>query len=663
MAKTAILKVRIISDGSAAGSGFKTATGNLDKFEKQVDKASKVAALAGGVVLGLAGKAVQAASNLEQAAGAVDSVFQGQAEAVHRLGENAATAVGLSSRAYQESAAVLGAQLQNLGFAGDQLVGTTDGLIALGADLAATFGGTTQDAVNALSAAFRGERDPIERYGVSIKQTQVNAWLAANGMSGLEGAAKSAAEAQATHALILEQTASAQGQFAREADTLATQQQKASAALEDSAAAIGANLLPVIANLAGHLRGVTESIGTQPGLWTGIAIAVLGVSGSILALNGAIKLYRAAMVTLGALKAIWAGLQAAAFAYYTGSTVASSQSAAVQLGTWLGVHARMLVLWVTQRVAAVGTWIAVQVQAALSATATAGAWAVSHARMLGLWVTQRVAAVGTWLAVQAQAALSAAATATAWVVGNARAAASFLITRGAMLAGAAATAVVTAAQWAWNAALSANPIGIVILAVVALVAGFVLLWNKSETFRNAVTAVGAAGVAAFNWLKSGVMTAVGAIVSLWNKTEGLRNVIGSAMRAALNPIAAVRSAFDRVASAVSAVIGWISRIRFPKPPSWLRFGASPAFAPTALLTAAAGPTANVSAFSTPRIDAGPVAAGSSAEPSVTINNTINVDGALDPRAVADQIRGILSDVDRARGSKTAGRLARSVSRV
>ena len=622
MAKTAILKVRIISDGSGSGAGFKSATSNLDKFEAKVDKASRVAAVAGGAVLGLAGKAVQAASNLEQAAGAVDSVFQGQAEAVHRLGENASTAVGLSSRAYQESAAVLGAQLQNLGFAGDQLVGTTDGLIALGADLAATFGGTTQEAVNALSAAFRGERDPIERYGVSIKQTQVNAWLAANGMSGLEGAAKSAAEAQATHALILEQTASAQGQFARESDTLAAQQQKASAALEDSSAAIGANLLPVIANLAGHLRGVTAAIGTQPQLWAGIAVAVLGVAGAVLALNGAIKLYRAAMVAVGALKAIWAGLQAAAFAYYYGSTAASSSSAAVQVGTWIGAHARMLALWISQRAAAVGTWIAVAAQAAISAAATAGAW----------------------------------------IAANARAAASFLITRGAMLAGAAATGVVTAAQWAWNAALSANPIGLVILAVAALVAGFVLLWNKSETFRNAVTAVGDAGVAAFNWIKSGVMTAVGAIQSLWNRTEGLRNVISSAMRAALNPIAAVRSAFDRVASAVSAVIGWISRIRFPRPPSWLRMSASPAFAPATFALAEAT-TANVSAFSRPMIDAGPVAAGSSGMPAVTVNNTINVNGALDPRAVADQIRGILSDVDRARGSAGAASLRRSVTRV
>ena len=40
------------------------------------------------------------------------------------------------------------------------------------------------------------------------------------------------------------------------------------------------------------------------------------------------------------------------------------------------------------------------------------------------------------------------------------------------------------AQIAWNAAMTANPIGIVIAAVAALVAGFVLLWNKCEGFRN-----------------------------------------------------------------------------------------------------------------------------------------------------------------------------------
>lgn len=38
----------------------------------------------------------------------------------------------------------------------------------------------------------------------------------------------------------------------------------------------------------------------------------------------------------------------------------------------------------------------------------------------------------------------------------------------------------TAAQWALNVAMTANPIGIVIVAIGALVGAFIVLWNKSE---------------------------------------------------------------------------------------------------------------------------------------------------------------------------------------
>ncbi|HIZ77991.1 MAG TPA: peptidoglycan DD-metalloendopeptidase family protein [Firmicutes bacterium] len=44
--------------------------------------------------------------------------------------------------------------------------------------------------------------------------------------------------------------------------------------------------------------------------------------------------------------------------------------------------------------------------------------------------------------------------------------------------------LMTAAQAALNAVMSANPIGIIIIAIGALVAAFVVLWNKSEAFRN-----------------------------------------------------------------------------------------------------------------------------------------------------------------------------------
>lgn len=71
---------------------------------------------------------------------------------------------------------------------------------------------------------------------------------------------------------------------------------------------------------------------------------------------------------------------------------------------------------------------------------------------------------------------------------------------------AAATKVWTAMQWLWNAAMTANPIGLIILAIVALVAAVVLLWKKNEGFRKAVQAVWAAvwGAirAVWDWVKA-----------------------------------------------------------------------------------------------------------------------------------------------------------------
>lgn len=49
-----------------------------------------------------------------------------------------------------------------------------------------------------------------------------------------------------------------------------------------------------------------------------------------------------------------------------------------------------------------------------------------------------------------------------------------------------ATALWTAAQWLLNIALNANPIGLIVLAIAALVAIFVVVYKNSETFRKAV---------------------------------------------------------------------------------------------------------------------------------------------------------------------------------
>src|SRR5690606_23988483 len=89
-------------------------------------------------------------------------------------GKTADQQAGLSRNAFNQLAAPIGAMLANAGFGMEEVSDRTIDLTKKAADLAATFGGPVDDAMNAIASLMRGESNPIERYGVSILQTDVN---------------------------------------------------------------------------------------------------------------------------------------------------------------------------------------------------------------------------------------------------------------------------------------------------------------------------------------------------------------------------------------------------------------------------------------------------------------------------------------------------------
>ncbi|MEX0158222.1 MULTISPECIES: hypothetical protein [unclassified Microbacterium] len=303
--KSAVLAIRIIADGKQAGREFAETNKQVAAFDDGMGKAAGGAAILAAGIGVLAYQAGQSASNLQQATGAIESVYGTHANEVKKMADAAAENVGLAESQYMELSSVIGSQLKNMGVPMNDLAGQTDDLVSLGADLAATFGGSTSDAVSALASLLRGERDPIERFGVSIKQADVNAQLAAMGMADLEGEAAKSAETQAVLALLTKQTADVTGQFARETDTAAGSQQIANAQYENAMAVLGERLLPIMAQFSTMLADVALWVAENSELVTALAVVLGTFAGAILIANGAISAYRTIAAIATAAQIAW----------------------------------------------------------------------------------------------------------------------------------------------------------------------------------------------------------------------------------------------------------------------------------------------------------------------------------------------------------------------
>lgn len=306
--------VPIVSEWNPRGlnraiADIQAAEGRMGKIGAATAAAAPAAAVALAGIGAAAVYAAAQASTLEQAEGAVTSVFADQAAKVMEAAR-AAQQIGLSQAQYGQQAALLGSKLKALGTSQADLAPQSERLIRLGADLAATYGGTTADAVSALSSLLSGETDPIERYGASIKQSDVNARLAAQGMSGLEGEAAKQAETQARLALLFEQTASAQGQAGRESESTAARWQRLQATVANLAAEFGERLLPYLEKMGAAGERALAWIGENQGAVTAIIAGVAALAVGIVSLNIAFKAMEVARAAAVAVRMLNAALMA-----------------------------------------------------------------------------------------------------------------------------------------------------------------------------------------------------------------------------------------------------------------------------------------------------------------------------------------------------------------
>lgn len=293
------------SSGGAFSSAFKGAMTGV------------AAAFSVGAITDFVSSAVDGAGKAEQSMGALDSVFKGSAGKMKDWSKDAAKNVGLTGNEFADLSVLIGSQLKNGGVAMDKLAPKTNELIGMGADLSSMFGGSASDAVAALSSALKGERDPIEKYGVSLNQAKIDAEAAALGFKKVGGSYDSQATQAATLSLITKQTADAQGNFAKESDTFAHKQQVMSAGWEDLKVKIGEQFLPVLSNVFAFITDTAlPAVGNFRDGLADVGQWVKDNAAWLIPLTAAIAGYVAVMGTMAIIKTVRGWLTAAAAAQW-----------------------------------------------------------------------------------------------------------------------------------------------------------------------------------------------------------------------------------------------------------------------------------------------------------------------------------------------------------
>lgn len=215
--------------------------------------------------------AITAASDWNESLNVLQQAFGKSADSVIAFAKDSSQNVLLTQNAAVQAAGGFGALFTSMKIGQPASAAMSIQLTKLASDLSSFYNVDTNDALESLKSGLVGETEPLRRFGVMLNQAQIQQEAVKLGLiSTTKQAMTPAIQAQATYALILEQTSVAQGDAARTAGGFANSQRIASKNLQDALMTIGQMILPLASAalplLSGALLGLVNAIGLVLGV-------------------------------------------------------------------------------------------------------------------------------------------------------------------------------------------------------------------------------------------------------------------------------------------------------------------------------------------------------------------------------------------------------------
>ena len=323
--------VRIQILGEFNPKGFEEAQRAAEGLSGEMKNLAKTigGAFAARQVVNFAKGAVDAASDLGESINAVNVTFGEASAGILALGENAATAVGLSAREFNAFAVQFSGFTQQIAGAGGDVVAVTDDLTTRIADFASVMNLDVSEAAQVFQSTLAGETESIRRFGFDMSAAAVEAHALATGLVASKSEMTEAIKVQARYSLLMQSTNKFADDFKNTSGSLANQQRILTAEMDDAKATIGQAFIPALEGIMNVVIPLVEAFSALPeGMQQVIAVAAIATVGfaslskSIQGLGVAAS---TANKTLGAIGLVL-GAAATIYTLYTGKKAQAVQT-------------------------------------------------------------------------------------------------------------------------------------------------------------------------------------------------------------------------------------------------------------------------------------------------------------------------------------------------
>jgi hypothetical protein len=281
-------KAVLEADIKGFSNNIDKAISDVDRLEKTtLQKLSKVgdsfigigkkASILSAALVGVGAKAFSMAADFQDALGATEQIFKDNSDTVQDWANNLDTSYGIAKKEALSYSNLMGSMLINIGNLTEKEASKQSAkLIELAGDLTAMYGGTTQDAVRALTGALKGNNTMLDNYGMAVNEALIKQKALELGLISGTSEMSLQAKQAATLALIWEQTGAAQGQAAREADGASGAMRAFRTEVANLSTELGEVLLPIITPMISKL---TDLLGSLRALSPEMQSMIVGIAG------------------------------------------------------------------------------------------------------------------------------------------------------------------------------------------------------------------------------------------------------------------------------------------------------------------------------------------------------------------------------------------------